>query len=80
MAMYHLAVADEARTGVPAAVTTAQAALESDYGRGVPIDLVDGRYSYNLFGIKGEGPAGSVSVWTHEEINGKMVKVVERLP
>lgn len=37
--------------GVPASVTVAQAILESNWGRSAP--------SYNLFGIKGEGPAGS---------------------
>lgn len=39
------------RDGVPASVTLAQAILESDWGRSAP--------GHNLFGLKGEGPAGS---------------------
>jgi flagellum-specific peptidoglycan hydrolase FlgJ len=37
--------------GVPASVSIAQAIMESGWGRSAP--------GYNLFGIKGEGPAGS---------------------
>ncbi len=37
--------------GVPAAITLAQAVLESDWGRSAP--------GHNLFGLKGAGPAGS---------------------
>lgn len=37
--------------GVPASVTLAQAVLESDWGRSAP--------GHNLFGLKGQGPAGS---------------------
>lgn len=39
--------------GVPSSVTLAQAILESDWGRSAP--------GNNLFGIKGEGPAGSTT-------------------
>ena len=73
--VYLYAKAEEQRSGVPAAITTAQAILESGYGKSVPVDINDGRYSYNLFGIKGEGPAGSVLIWTTEYQNGKKVKV-----
>lgn len=45
--------------GVPAEVTLAQAALESGWGTS-PIA------GYNIFGIKGKGPAGSVRVKTRE--------------
>jgi hypothetical protein len=38
--------------GVPASITLAQAILESDWGRSAP--------GFNLFGMKGTGPAGSV--------------------
>ena len=38
-------------TGIPASITIAQAILESDWGRAAP--------GNNLFGLKGEGPAGS---------------------
>ena len=48
-------IASSRLTGVPAAVTMAQAALETGYGRS---SIGDAK---NLFGIKGTGPAGSVS-------------------
>jgi len=76
--IFLLAVLDEERTGVPATVTTAQAILESNYGREAPADLYDRRNSHNLFGIKGEGPAGSVAAWTDEEVDGAMTRVVAR--
>ncbi len=58
-----------ARTGVPASVTIAQAALETGWG-GSTIGNAK-----NLFGIKGTGPAGSVSKPTREYINGRYVTV-----
>ncbi|MBI4863022.1 MAG: glucosaminidase domain-containing protein [Candidatus Riflebacteria bacterium] len=57
------------RTGVPAAVTLAQAALETGYGKSTIGD------AKNLFGIKGTGPAGSVTVPTREVVNGRSVTV-----
>lgn len=66
-AVYYYAIIDETKTEVPAAVTTAQAMLETGFGRHVPTDVNTGQYSYNLFGIKGTGPAGSVKSWTMEE-------------
>ncbi len=45
------AVWSDWRWGVPTSVTLAQAILESDWGRSAP--------GNNLFGLKGEGPAGS---------------------
>jgi Muramidase (flagellum-specific) len=66
-AIYYYAIIDEANSKVPAAVTTAQAILETSYGKFVPSDLNTNSYSYNLFGIKGKGPAGSVISWTREE-------------
>lgn len=67
MAVYFYAILDEVTSKVPAALTTAQAILESGYGKYVATDRVTGKYSYNLFGIKGTGPAGSVNSWTREE-------------
>jgi flagellum-specific peptidoglycan hydrolase FlgJ len=49
-------------------VTLAQAALETGWGQ----HLAAG---YNLFGIKGKGPAGSHTVRTREVINGRSVYV-----
>lgn len=53
-----------------APVITAQACLETGYGKYVCTDINTGQYSYNLFNIKGEGPAGSVLVNTIEYYNG----------
>ncbi len=53
-----------------APVITAQACLESGYGKYVCTDINTGQYSYNLFNIKGEGPAGSVLVNTTEFYHG----------
>jgi len=62
--IYDRAKANEEKTGVPASVVTAQAILESGYGKSVPTD--DEKYSYNLFGIKGEGTNGAVKCTTSE--------------
>ncbi|MEY4590793.1 MAG: hypothetical protein RL497_2869 [Pseudomonadota bacterium] len=69
---------EEAKSKIPAAITTAQAILETGYGKSVPTDLYSKQYSYNLFGIKGIGPAGSVSVYTHEVINGVRIKIIDK--
>ncbi|TCL70962.1 flagellum-specific peptidoglycan hydrolase FlgJ [Hydrogenispora ethanolica] len=66
-AVFYYALIDEAETAVPAGVTVAQAILESNYGKSVPVDRATGRYSYNLFGIKGTGPAGTVQDYSWEE-------------
>nr|WP_253721221.1 glucosaminidase domain-containing protein [Brevibacillus brevis] len=54
-------------------ITIAQAVLESGWGQKVPVDPATGTSSYNLFGIKGTGPAGSVTIESKEVENGKMV-------
>jgi hypothetical protein len=54
--------------GVPAAITLAQAALETGWGRHLAAN-------YNLFGIKGTGSAGSARVKTREVVNGKDVMI-----
>ncbi|PIQ28623.1 hypothetical protein COW36_12375 [bacterium (Candidatus Blackallbacteria) CG17_big_fil_post_rev_8_21_14_2_50_48_46] len=56
---------------VPAAVTLAQAALESGFAAS-PIG------GYNIFGIKGRGPAGSVMVGTTEYYGGKKTAIQDR--
>ncbi len=63
-------------TGLPASIVIAQAILETGWGKHVPIDIETGLYSYNLFGIKGIGPAGHVACYTHEYINGVRVRIV----
>lgn len=59
----------QGKTGVPASVTIAQAILETGWGKATIGE------AHNLFGIKGEGPAGSISAPTQEFINGKWVMV-----
>lgn len=57
------------RTGVPASVTLAQAILETGWGDATIGD------AKNLFGIKGTGPAGTLSVPTQEFENGRYVTI-----
>ncbi|MBY9078419.1 glucosaminidase domain-containing protein [Paenibacillus sp. HN-1] len=65
-----LAVSDMQRTRVPASLTIAQAALESSWGSsGLAVK------ANNLFGIKGTGPAGSVTMPTTEYVNGRPITV-----
>lgn len=54
-------------------IIIAQAILESGWGEKVPVDPATGTSSYNLFGIKGVGPAGSVTIESKEVENGKTV-------
>lgn len=56
---------------VPASLTIAQAILESAWG-----ESGLAKQANNLFGIKGVGPAGSVSMPTTEVISGVPTKVV----
>jgi flagellum-specific peptidoglycan hydrolase FlgJ len=58
----------EREYGVPAAITLAQAALETGWGK----HIIPG---FNIFGIKGTGPAGTVSKGTWEVYNGKTVTI-----
>jgi flagellum-specific peptidoglycan hydrolase FlgJ len=64
------ALAAQQRYGVPAAVTIAQAIEESAWGR----SGLAAQY-HNLFGIKGTGPAGSVTLPTAEYSGGRWVTV-----
>lgn len=66
----------KAITGLPASILAAQCILETGWGRHIPVCRKTGKFSYNLFGIKGKGTNGSVEIWTHEYINGKKVKVI----
>ena len=64
------AVAAQQRYGVPASVTIAQAIEESAWGQ----SSLAARH-HNLFGIKGSGPAGSVTLPTQEYENGSWVTI-----
>ncbi|GAW91288.1 stalk domain-containing protein [Calderihabitans maritimus] len=70
-----LAKQSQERTGMSAALQVAQAILETGWGQYTPVDKYTGRLSYNLFGIKGQGPAGSVISNTWEEYNGNTFRV-----
>ncbi|MDN7558790.1 glycoside hydrolase family 73 protein [Burkholderia orbicola] len=61
----------EARSGIPALVTFAQWAQESGWGR-----KMSGKN--NPFGIKARKGQAGTDVVTHEEVNGKRVKMVQR--
>lgn len=67
-ALLPAAIESEKKYGVPAELTLAQAALESGWAAS-PIG------GYNIFGIKGTGPAGKTSVSTKEFYDGKWVNV-----
>lgn len=62
--------------GIPWRAILAQAALETGWLRKPVTDLRTGRNSYNLFNIKGQGPAGSVKAYDYQYINGQAVKKV----
>lgn len=70
-----LAVNTRKKTGMSAALQVAQAILETGWGQSVPVDKYDGKFSYNLFGIKGEGTKGSVTSNTWEEYNGVAFRI-----
>lgn len=63
------------KMGIFTSITLAQGALESAWGEAIPTDIRTGYYSFNLFGEKGLGPAGSVTCWTEEEINGERIRI-----
>lgn len=64
------AIRDWLRSGVPASLTIAQAALESNWGSSGLTQKAN-----NLFGIKGNGPAGSIVMPTTEYRNGSYIKI-----
>ncbi len=70
-----LALDSAQKTGMSAALQTAQAILETGWGQSVPVDKYTGKFSNNLFGIKGSGPAGSVTSNTWEEYNGTVFRI-----
>ena len=59
-----------------ASVSLAQAALETGWLQFLPHDIHTGQNSYNIYGIKGVGPAGSVECYTQEYQNGAYVTIL----
>lgn len=68
--LYAAAKAIETETGISAAAMIAQAALETGWLRAPVKDRYDGRPAYNLFNLKGQGPAGSVRAFDTEHYRG----------
>ncbi|BEP29246.1 stalk domain-containing protein [Helicovermis profundi] len=71
----NLAVESFKKTGMSAALQTAQAILESGWGQSLPVDKYNGKFSYNLFGIKGTSTNGSVVSNTWEVYNGVTYRI-----
>lgn len=61
--------------GMSAALQVAQSILETGWGQYAPVDKYTGKVSYNLFGIKGTGPNGSIISNTWEEYNGTVYRI-----
>ena len=62
-------------TGLPASIFASQCILETGWGKYIPTDMYTGKFSYNLFGIKGIGNNGFVEIYTHEYVNGKRIRI-----
>jgi flagellum-specific peptidoglycan hydrolase FlgJ len=69
-----MALATQKQNGMSAALQISQAILETGWGQSLPVDRYTGLFSYNLFGIKGSGPAGSVLSATSEEYYGTLYR------
>ncbi|MFN8614074.1 MAG: glucosaminidase domain-containing protein [Vulcanimicrobiota bacterium] len=69
------AISSQTRYGVPAAVSIAQAALETGWGRYLPVDKFSGVRSFNLFGIKYSGQGEFVVSDTKEYVGGRWITV-----
>ncbi len=70
-----LAIDSYRLTSMSASLQTAQAILETGWGQSVPVDKYTGKFSYNLFGIKGSATNGSVVSNTWEEYNGTVFRI-----
>ena len=73
-----LAINSKESTGMSAALQVAQAILETGYGQYVPVDKYSGKFSYNLFGIKGTATNGYVISNTWESYNGVTYRIDDR--
>ncbi len=75
--IFPIVLENERKSGVPVEVTFAQMCIESEYGQKTCIDINTGIDGNNYFGIKGVGPAGSVTIKTKEEIAGNRITVID---
>ncbi len=71
----NLAIKSFHETGMAPSIQMAQAILETGWGQSVPVDKYTGKFSYNLFGIKGSATNGSVTSNTWEVYNGVTFRV-----
>ncbi|MEI9532895.1 glycoside hydrolase family 73 protein [Moellerella wisconsensis] len=76
--VFEQAKINEKTSKIPAAITTAQAILETGYGEYVPTDINTGKYSFNIFGIKAHGNPDFVEDHTREVINGKSIRIIDK--
>ncbi|HYF91830.1 MAG TPA: glucosaminidase domain-containing protein [Symbiobacteriaceae bacterium] len=67
----------EARYHVPWQIQAAQWAVESGWGENRPADVTTGQESYNIFGMKGEGPAGTTFSNTTEQTGDRFESVTD---
>lgn len=72
------AVKIQENTGIPWQVIIAQAALETGWLKNPVVDVKTRQKSYNLFNIKGDGPAGSVRAIDSEYVKGRKQKVLTK--
>ena len=73
------AVREQSRSGIPASITIAQAILETGWLRAeTPVRRRMVLEAKNLFGIKGEGPAGFVEIPTTEYEHGRTITVIAK--
>ncbi|MFZ5942992.1 MAG: glycoside hydrolase family 73 protein [Bacillota bacterium] len=70
-----MAAETQRKTSLPAAIMVAQAVLETGYGKHIIKNPQNGKSSFNLFNIKGEGPAGKILISTLEFNGDDLVKV-----
>lgn len=75
MEVFPIILKYEDETGVPAEIIFGQMCSESAYGTETLTDKYTGKEANNYFGVKGNGPAGSVTCDTTEFINGKRVLI-----
>lgn len=77
MEVFPIILKYEYETGVPAEIIFGQMCSESSYGTETLTDKYTGKEANNYFGVKGNGPAGSVKCDTTEFVNGKRVHIVD---
>ncbi|MCR5836214.1 MAG: glucosaminidase domain-containing protein, partial [Lachnospiraceae bacterium] len=73
--IYNKALKMEWAYKIPAAIITAQACIESGYGKTVIRDKNTNKNSYNIFGIKAKKGQNYVVAKTKEYVNGRYISI-----